>query len=156
MRDRGDRIGRADRLLENTRYALDRSAGEFRFFLGTTPCLSALFHAGRYSELVELVGDDKFWPYRRWAARDFEERNTEFALEAGLTAMHWMVRGIGFEINEADVVAAYSRTLKAAERLDRVPEVIGRIRGMLEEAGSTKKRVLRVSVNRVAWWGPLW
>ena len=58
----------ADRLLDATRYALDRYAGEFRYFVGTAPCLSALFHAGRYSELIALVGENKFWPYRRWAA----------------------------------------------------------------------------------------
>ena len=259
----------ADRLLDATRYALDRNAGEFRHFFGTTPCLSALFHAGRHSELVQLVGDAKFWPYRRWAAdalvalgrksdalraaegcrhgmgpepridryceelllssgmkdeayrrygltanrsgtrlawfravvrkypdrseteiledlvaltpkdegtwfaaaksaglyeralelarsspcdprtltraaRDFQDQKTEFAMKAGLTAIHWMAHGIGFEINRADVVAAYSSTLAAAERLDRVPEVLDRIRATLQGDVSNRKLVGRV------------
>lgn len=32
-------------------------------FHGTSACLSALFAAGRYNELVELVRGDIFWPY---------------------------------------------------------------------------------------------
>jgi hypothetical protein len=259
----------ADRLLDGTGYALDRNAGEFRYFVGTAPCLSALFHAGRYPELIELVGECKFWPYRRWAAdaliapgrksealraaescrsgfgpepridryceelllssgmkdeayrrygltanrsgtrvawfravakkypdrseaeiladlvaltpkdegkwfaaaksaglydralelarsspcdprtltraaRDFLNRNPEFSMEAGLTAMHWMAHGIGFEIKRADVAVAYSCTLKAAERLDRESEVLSRIRDMLEGDASNKKLVGRV------------
>jgi hypothetical protein len=259
----------ADRLLDRTRFALDRKASGFRFFTGTVPCLSALFRAGRYTELIELVGDYKFWPYRRWAAdalvtlgrrsdalraaeecrfglapepeidrfceavllssglqdeayrrygltanrtgtrvawfgavvrkypdraepeiledlvaltpgdegtwfaaakhaglydralelantspcdprtlsraaRDFEERNTEFALESGLTAIHWMAHGIGFEIDGADIVAAFTGTLRAAERLGRGPEAIGRIRRTLEEAGASKKQIGKV------------
>jgi hypothetical protein len=259
----------ADRLLDATGDALDRTAGEFRYFVGTAPCLSALFRARRYSELIELVGEYKFWPYRRWAAdalvalgqkgealraaescrsgfgpepridryceklllssglkdeayrrygltanrsgtrlawfravvkkypdrseaeiledlvaltpkdegtwfaaaksaglcdralelaksspcdprtltraaRDFLDRNPAFALESGLTAMHWMAHGIGFEINEADVVAAYSCTLRAAGRLNRESEARNRVRGMLSGDASKRKLVGRM------------
>jgi hypothetical protein len=65
-------------------------------------------------------------------------------MESGLTAMHWMAHGIGFEINEADVVAAYRCTLKSAGRLDRESEALSRVRDMLARDVSNKKLVGRV------------
>ncbi len=65
-------------------------------------------------------------------------------MESGLTAMHWMAHGIGFEISEANVVAAYTCTLKAAALLDRESEVLSRVRDMLEGNVSNKKTVARV------------
>ena len=49
------------------------------------------------------------------AARDFAETRPAFALEAGLAALRWLVRGFGYEITAVDVRAAYSHTLKAAD-----------------------------------------
>jgi hypothetical protein len=65
------------------------------------------------------------------AARDFEDKHPEFALRAGLAAMRWLAAGYGYEITGADVWAAYSHTLKAAERLDRREEVREQIRGLV-------------------------
>ena len=48
------------------------------------------------------------------AARDFGERRPAFAMEAGMTALHWLVEGYGYEITSADVLAAYSFTMEAA------------------------------------------
>ncbi len=39
------------------------------YFHGTSACLSALFAAQRYGELIELVKGDLFWPYKRWAVK---------------------------------------------------------------------------------------
>lgn len=49
------------------------------------------------------------------AARDFEAKKPEFAIEAGMAALHWLVEGYGYEITGLDVVNAYSHTMKAAE-----------------------------------------
>lgn len=60
----------ADGLLGITRRVLapDRRPGEF--FCGTSACLSALFAAGRYEELIEIAGhEDAMWFYRRWAVK---------------------------------------------------------------------------------------
>lgn len=60
----------ADRLLPLTRRVLaaDRKPGEF--FSGTSACLSALYTAERYEELVEIAGGDHvFWRYKIWAVR---------------------------------------------------------------------------------------
>jgi hypothetical protein len=48
------------------------------------------------------------------AARDFAEKNRAFATEAGMTALHWLIHGHGYEITSADVWAAWSNTMKAA------------------------------------------
>ncbi len=69
------------------------------------------------------------------AARDFAESNPAFALEAGLAALHWLAQGYGYEITGADVWAAYSNTMKAAEWLDRRDEVRERIRASMDNKG---------------------
>ncbi len=59
----------ADRLIHITRRVLspDRERGEF--FHGTTACLSSLFAACRYGELVDLLEPERYWGYRRWAVK---------------------------------------------------------------------------------------
>ena len=69
------------------------------------------------------------------AARDFIETNPVFALETGLAALHWLEKGYGYEITGADVWAAYSNTIKAAERLDRRYEVRDRISASIDNKG---------------------
>jgi hypothetical protein len=59
----------ADRLIGVTRLALSPDKEVRGYFHGTSACLSALFAAGRYDELVELVQGDIFWPYKRWAVK---------------------------------------------------------------------------------------
>lgn len=61
----------------------------------------------------------------------FVEKSPDFALQAGLAALRWLAQGYGFEIAGADVWAAYSHTLKAAERLGRRDEVRERIRALV-------------------------
>ncbi len=60
----------ADRLLGTTRMALSPDPNLRGHFGGTSPCLSALFSAERYAEIVELVaGERLIWPYKRWAVK---------------------------------------------------------------------------------------
>ncbi len=59
----------ADRLIGVTRLALSPDKSVRGHFHGTSACLSALFAAGRYDELIELVRGDTFWPYKRWAVK---------------------------------------------------------------------------------------
>lgn len=62
----------ADGLLSITRRVLapDQEPGEF--FPGTSACLSALYKAERYEELLEIAGGEHvFWPYKIWAVRAF-------------------------------------------------------------------------------------
>jgi hypothetical protein len=57
----------AERLLGTTRRVLGPD-GHGEFFTGTTACLSALYGAQRYDELIRLVNSARFnwWHYRRW------------------------------------------------------------------------------------------
>jgi hypothetical protein len=60
----------ADRLVGITRMALSPDPNLRGHFHGTSACLSALFRAERYGEIVELVAADRIiWPYKRWAVK---------------------------------------------------------------------------------------
>jgi len=48
------------------------------------------------------------------AARDYAEKQSDFALAAGLAALHWISRGHGYEISGGDVLDAYSAVTQAA------------------------------------------
>jgi hypothetical protein len=59
----------ADRLLDITRMALGPDEKQRGYFHGASACLSALYAAGRFSELVDLLEAESSWPYRRWAVK---------------------------------------------------------------------------------------
>lgn len=48
------------------------------------------------------------------AARDYAETQSQFALAAGLTALHWISQGQGYEVTGGDVLNAYEAVMKAA------------------------------------------
>jgi hypothetical protein len=68
------------------------------------------------------------------AARDFAEAHPAFAVEAGLAALRWLVRGYGYEITSADVRAAYTHTIKAAANAQAADEIRIRIRALIDNA----------------------
>lgn len=59
----------ADRLLGVTRMALSPDPDRRGHFPGTIVCLSALHRAERYGEILDVLKDETFWPYRRWAVK---------------------------------------------------------------------------------------
>ena len=59
----------ADELLPTTRNALSRDKQMRGFFHGTPACLSALYTAERYDDLLALLEHETFWPYRRWVVK---------------------------------------------------------------------------------------
>lgn len=68
--------------------------------------------------------------------RDFGERNPAFAVEAGLAALGWLVRGCGYAITSADVWAAYSHTIKAAANVEGGHDIRRRIVALIDRAGA--------------------
>ncbi|OGK76632.1 MAG: hypothetical protein A2X52_14740 [Candidatus Rokubacteria bacterium GWC2_70_16] len=78
------------------------------------------------------------------AARDFGETRPEFAIEAGLAALRWLVEGYGYEITGLDVWAAYGSTMKAAERAGRAGEVRERIQGLVAGESYGERFVTRI------------
>jgi hypothetical protein len=67
------------------------------------------------------------------AARDFASKRPEFAVDAGLTALHWMARGHGYELTGFDVHAAFDAVMQAAlgAGLDE-PQIKAHVRQMIE------------------------
>ena len=59
----------ADQLLGITRKALSPDTAACGHFHGTAACLSALYTAARYDDLVDVLKEERFWPYRRWAVK---------------------------------------------------------------------------------------
>ena len=59
----------AEQLIGITRTALSPDKTLRRHYHSTTACLSALYAAGRYDELVDVLEAERFWPYRRWAVK---------------------------------------------------------------------------------------
>jgi len=59
----------ADRLVGITRMALSPDKNLRGHFHGTTACLSALYFAERYAEVVDILAVESFWRYKRWAVR---------------------------------------------------------------------------------------
>lgn len=59
----------ADRLLKCTRIALSPNKELRSFFHGTSACLSSLYSAGRYDEIVALLDVHTIWEYKRSAVK---------------------------------------------------------------------------------------
>jgi hypothetical protein len=59
----------ADDLVGITRLALSPDPAHHGHFHGTTACLSALYAAERYDEIVDILKVDTIWPYKRWAVK---------------------------------------------------------------------------------------
>lgn len=59
----------ADKLVGITRMALSPDKTLRGHFHGTSACLSALYRAERFDELIDLLRVDAIWPYKQWAVR---------------------------------------------------------------------------------------
>ena len=57
----------ADRTIAATRLALSPNRNVRGFYQGTTVCLSALYSAERYEEILDVLKIDTIWAYKRWA-----------------------------------------------------------------------------------------
>lgn len=58
----------ADDLLGITRMARSSDPNLRGHFHGTAACLSALYRAERYTEILDVLASERMWHYRRWAA----------------------------------------------------------------------------------------
>jgi hypothetical protein len=106
---------------------------------------AAAKEAGLYDEALALASRTPCDPRTLTrAARDFAEARPAFAVSAGLLALHWLVLGHGYEITGADVWAAYSSTMKAAETSGNADEVRERVKKLVagEEPGGFVRKIL--------------
>ena len=103
---------------------------------------AAAKEAGLFEEAIALANRTPCDPRTLTrAGRDFAEQNPALATEAGIAALRWLVEGYGYEISSADVWAAYSNTMKAAEKVGRADEVRARIRALVDTEQPTKRFV---------------
>jgi hypothetical protein len=88
--------------------------------------------AGLYDDALALASRSPCDPKTLTrAARDYAEERPAFAVGAGLLALHWLVQGYGYEITGADVWAAFSSTMKAAENVGSVAEIRARVQKLV-------------------------
>ena len=59
----------ADQLIGITRMALSPDKNPRGHFHGTSACLTSLYAAGRHDDLLDLLKDEGFWHYKRWAVK---------------------------------------------------------------------------------------
>lgn len=78
------------------------------------------------------------------AARDFEDKRPEFAIEVGMAALRWLVEGYGYEITGLDVLNAYSHAMKAAENAGRAEETQKRIQDLVARESFGERFVTKV------------
>ncbi len=78
------------------------------------------------------------------AARDFEEEKPDFAIEAGMAALRWLVEGYGYEITSLDVLNAYSHTMKAAENAGCTEQTRQRIHDLVARETFGERFVTKV------------
>lgn len=119
-----------------------RSAGQILADLvRTTPgdegkWFAAAKEAALYDEALTLARRSPCDPKTLTrAARDFAEQQPAFALDAGVLALHWLAKGYGYEVTSADVWAAYSITMKAAEKNGTIMETRERVKALVASEG---------------------
>jgi hypothetical protein len=101
--------------------------------------------AGLYDEALALASRTPCDPKTlARAARDYAEKQSAFAVGAGLLSLYWLVQGYGYEITSVDVWDAYRATLAAAERHGSAAEVKERVRKLVAAEGAGERFVTKV------------
>ncbi len=100
---------------------------------------------GLYHEAIELANRTPCDPKTLCrAARDMERTEPQFAVEAGMAALRWLVKGYGYEITSLDVRAAYDHTMKAAEKAGCRTETLERVRQLVAGDVSGERFVYKI------------
>jgi len=103
-----------------------------------------------FDEAIELANQTPCSPQTLTrAARDFEGKKPQFALEAGMAALRWLVDGYGYEITSLDVLNAYAHTTKAAENAGLAEETQKRIRDLVARETFGERFVTKVLGSRL-------
>lgn len=127
----------------------DRSAEQIlRDLIASTPgaegkWFAAAKDAGLFALAAELATRSPTDPrILTRAARDYAEKQADFALAAGLAALHWISQGYGYEITGADVLDAYAAVMQAASTADIAAEVNTQIGAMCAAPGGECLRTI--------------
>jgi len=111
----------ADRMLGPTRRMLapDKPPGErYSGTSGISACLSALYKAERYEELIEVAGGEHvYWAWRRWAVRAVAAQGrTEDALEMAESSRGPWASDLDIDQLGEDILRSSGRVEEAYER----------------------------------------
>lgn len=117
----------ADRLIGITRNALSPDKSLRGHYHGTTMCLTALYRAERYQELLDVLEHETFWPYKRWAVEALAAmgKKSEALALADASRGPWT--------NETDVARLSEDILLSAGRVD---EAFARHAAVANRAGT--------------------
>lgn len=102
------------------KYPNKQSEEILRDLIASTPgaegkWFAAAKNAGLFDVAIELVTRSPTDPRTLTrAARDYAQKQPDFALAAGLAALYWISRGHGYEITGGDVIEAYAAVMQAA------------------------------------------
>ncbi len=66
------------------------------------------------------------------AARDYLDKDAQFAMDAGRAALHWYLQGYGFDVASYDVLYALDTTMKAAAQLGQTDSLKAELRLQVE------------------------
>jgi hypothetical protein len=100
---------------------------------------------GLYDEASELANRSPCDPKTLTrAARDMAETEPQFAVNAGIAALRWLVTGYGYEISGLDVQNAYDYTMKAAENAGCKSEAFECIRELVARETFGERFVTRI------------
>jgi hypothetical protein len=83
------------------------------------------------------------------ACRDYLDKDPGFALTIGLAAIHWLLKGYGYEVEGADVWAIYECTMRAAEKVGREEETGGSIAASVKSGLSEKSWAAKVLASKI-------
>jgi hypothetical protein len=114
----------ADQLVGITRMALGPDPEMRGHFHGTSACLSALFRAERYAEIIDILETEKFWYYAQWAvkARAARGEKAEAIRYAESLRSPWTPDGVVDHVCEEILLSsgfadeAYERYARGANR----------------------------------------
>ncbi len=100
--------------------------------------------AGLFDVAIELANKSPTDPRTLIrASRDFAEKQADFAVSAGMAALHWMARGYGYKITTGDVLEAYSSVLNAASAAGvSEAQINAQIRDVITEEDSGNNIIL--------------
>ena len=107
--------------------------------------------AGLFDVAIELVNKSPTDPRTLIrASRDFAEKQPDFAVSAGMAALHWMARGYGYQITAGDVLEAYSSVLNAASAAGVAEaQIKAQIRDLITEVDSGNNIILATLRDRL-------
>jgi len=80
------------------------------------------------------------------AARDYVDKEPEFALGSAMAALRWLCEGWGYEVTSVDVLEAYDRAMDAAAKLDNIDEVADQVQQLLNSTESSATLFVRQSL----------